>query len=437
MVSTLVRPADRPNASIEPAPSRPATPVRPLRVGVFVSEFPALSETFVLRQVVGLLDRGHDVTVFADRPRSEPLVPPDFERYDLRARTRYIGMPELRLARVPAALRLLARRAGGREMALLRSFDPFRYGRHAANLRALFWTLRLVDEPPFDILHCHFGPVGELVATLRDAGAVAGRLVTTFHGADLTTYRFGRAEAYRRLRRGGDLFLPISDYLARRLAALGFPDERIAVHRMGVDTGRFAARDGTVGGQEVLRVLSIGRLVAKKGFADALRAVAMARQAGAPVAYTIIGDGPLRSDLEYVADRLGIADAVEFRGWQVHDAVVEAIDTHDVLLAPSVTGPDGDQEGIPVTLMEAMATGMPVVSTEHSGIPELVEHGVGGLLAPEGDFDALGEALCRLAGAPEQASAMGRAARRRVEEHFDSNALDDRLDRLLRAAATA
>lgn len=406
-----------------------------MRIAIFVSEFPALSETFVMRQVVGLLDRGHDVTVFADRPRTEPMMHADFERYGLRERTRYLGMPASRVRRVAAALGHLLRLGPRRARPLLRTLDVTRHGRDAVSLRLFFWAVRLLDEEPFDALHCHFGPVGVMVGTLRDLGAVKGRLATTFHGADLTACLRDQPERYRELMRHGDLFLPISDYLRRRLEALGCRPERLAVLRMGVDLRRFEERPRTRVDTGPLRVLTIGRLVDKKGVADGLRAIASARRSGVELRYTIIGDGPLRGRLEALAGDLGIEDAVEFRGWQLQDAIVEALYAHDVLLAPSVTAPDGDQEGIPVTLMEAMATGMPVVSTRHSGIPELVEDGVCGLLADEGDHLALADALMRLSGSPELARSMGRAARRRVAELHDADALDDQLDGHLRAAA--
>lgn len=406
-----------------------------MRIAIFVSEFPALSETFVLRQVIGLLDRGHEVTVFADRRRAEPMMHADFERYRLRERTRYLGMPAGRARRVAAALGHLLRLGPRHAVPLLRTLNPVRHGRDAISLRLFFWAVRLLDEQPFNVLHCHFGPVGGMACVLRDLGMVKGRLATTFHGADLTACLRDQPERYSELMRRGDLFLPISGYLRRRLEALGCQPSRIAVLRMGVDLDRFVERPRSRVDCGPLRVLTIGRLVDKKGVADGLRAIAAARRAGNMLRYTVIGDGPLRAHLEALAGELGIDDAVTFRGWQLQDEIVEALYAHDVLLAPSITAPDGNQEGIPVTLMEAMATGMPVVSTRHSGIPELVEEEVSGLLADEGDHRALAAALARLSDSPELSRSMGRAARRRVAQLHDADALDDQLDGHLRALA--
>jgi colanic acid/amylovoran biosynthesis glycosyltransferase len=131
--------------------------------------------------------------------------------------------------------------------------------------------------------------------------------------------------------------------------------------------------------------------------------------------------------LQLLANELGISEIVSFLGWRDQRAVALLMQESDALLAPSVTDAAGDQEGIPVTLMEAMATGMPVVATRHSGIPELVEDGVSGFLAPERDARGLADALERLAQDADLAARVGRAARARIAAAFDIRLLNDRL----------
>src|SRR3546814_2108270 len=126
---------------------------------------------------------------------------------------------------------------------------------------------------------------------------------------------------YRYLVRDGDRFLPISVYLLQRLLALGCEPARLAVLRMGVDLDRFVERPRSRVDTGPLKVLTIGRLVEKKGVADGLRAIAWARRRGVELRYTVIGDGPLRGRLEALAGGLGLGDAVQFRGWQVQDAI--------------------------------------------------------------------------------------------------------------------
>jgi colanic acid/amylovoran biosynthesis glycosyltransferase len=398
-----------------------------LRIAFFLNEFPALSETFVLGQLTGLIERGHDVTVFAYKARPDPTTHAQVALYDLPRRTRYLRLPGSRLLRVVKACGLAVPNLLRRPRVTLRALNPIRYGRDAASLRLFYWATRLADEEAFDILHCHFGPVGSLGALLLDAGVVRGRLVTTFHGVDVSAYVRDDVDQYRRLFSRGDLFMPISDFWRDRLVRLGCDPARISVHRMGVDLRRFACRPrGTAPGR-ALRLLTVGRLVEKKGIEFALRAVASLRHGPVPIQYVIVGDGPLRAELEALARALRIDHRVTFHGWQPHDAVENLMYGSDILVAPSVTSVEGDQEGIPVTLMEGMATGMPVVSTYHSGIPELIEDGVSGLLVPERDVDALAAALRRLMGTPDVRSAMGRAAREKVEREYDLDVLNDRL----------
>lgn len=402
---------------------------RRLRIAVFVHEFPALSETFVLNQITGLMDLGHEVTILAVAPRRESRVHADVERYDLQDRVRYPDLPASHLRRIVRAGLLLLRHGWRHGKVLLRCLDARRYGRDATSLRLFFWAVRLAGEAPFDIIHCHFGPVGQLAAKLRDAGVLAGRLVTVFHGVDVSAYVRNRPDYYRFLFARGELFLPISRAWSQRLAELGCDPERIRVHRMGVDVGRYPFRIRHYQADRPLRVLTVGRMLEKKGIEYALRAVAEVVHRGIPVEYDVVGDGPLRDRLEGLAGALGVASSVIFHGWQEQAAVAALMNDGDVLLAPSVTSADGDQEGIPVTLMEAMATGMLVISTHHSGIPELVEHEQSGLLVSERNVGALAQALMDLTRSPDAWPSMSQAARRRVAADFEVSRLNAGLNR--------
>lgn len=400
-----------------------------LRIAFFVHEFPALSETFVLNQITGLLDLGHDVAIFAVRPRDESVVHDDVDRYGLRERTRYLNMPAVISRRVAGGLLSMLRHGWEQPRIILRSFNIRRYGREATSLRLLFWALCLRGEKPFDIIHCHFGPIGQLAAKLRDVGAIGGRLVTVFHGVDISAYVRGQPDYYRFLFAQGDLFQPISQAWSRKLVELGCEPARIDVHHMGIDTARYPFRARHYESGQPLRVLTVGRMVEKKGIADGLAAIADLFRQGIAVRYTIVGDGPLRPDLEDLMDKLGLSSCVEFLGWQEQATVARLMAENDVLLAPSVTGADGDQEGIPVTIMEAMAAGMLVVSTHHSGIPELVEDGRSGFLVAEHDVSALAAAFQRLVASGESWPLLSAAAHDAVEAKFEITSLNQKLVR--------
>lgn len=407
-----------------------------LRIAIFAREFPAPSETFVLDQVTGLLDLGHEVTVFADRPSEDSPFQPEVTRHRLDEQTRYLRMPRGRTPRLLLAPRVFLRILVRRPDVALRCLNVWRYGREALSLRLLYWSDMLYEEKSFDIIHCHFGPVGNLAAKLRDAGAISGRLGTAFHGVDVSAYVRDRPDYYRFLFEAGDLFLPVSEAWCQRLLALGCDPGRTVVHHMGVATECYPFRARRRDPNRPLRILTAGRMIEKKGIAYGLRAVATLKRRGVPVRYTLVGDGALRDKLEDFARALGLGDTVTFLGWQDRAEVARHMDRSDLLLLPSVTASDGDQEGIPVTLMEAMASGLLVVATAHSGIPELVVHEQTGLLVRERDSEALAQALVRLIGSAEDWPAMSHAARRRVLEHFEVRQLTAELVRLYEKPAS-
>jgi colanic acid/amylovoran biosynthesis glycosyltransferase len=348
------------------------------------------------------------------------VVHPVIDRYGLRDKIIYQGMPKGRFVRTIRGLALACRFLAAGNAPAARSLNGFRHGRSAWSFRLLFWVGSLGGRKHrFDVVHCHFGPVGQLAAQLRDIGAIDGAIVTTFHGVDVSSVLRGDPTYYRSLFARGDLFLPISDAWRARLVAHGCDPGRIEVHRMSVDLRRLTLQPRRLRPAEPLCLLSIGRLIEKKGVEYGVRAVARLAAQGRAVRYTIVGDGPERRRLETLAADLGLGPSVEFLGWRVCEEILALMLDHHVLLAPSVTDRGGDMEGIPVTIMEAMATGMPVISTWHSGIPELVQNGVTGSLVDERDVDALADAVNRLADHADVWEELGRRARARIERDYN------------------
>jgi colanic acid/amylovoran biosynthesis glycosyltransferase len=399
----------------------------PLNIAILAHEFPALSETFVIAHATGLIDLGHNITILANRPRADPQTHGDVTGYRLAERTIYGGMGEPKVQRAVRGAGRLAAQAVLHPPAAWRAATARDYQASIGTLHLLDWWTRLRRLPKFDVIHAHFGPMGRTAAALRAIGALEGRLVTTFHGVDVSKSLLSDPDMYADLFRTGDAFLPVSEYWKGRLMEHGCPFERIHVHHMGIDIGRFPfrARQTTGRGRNgrPLRAITIGRLVEKKGIEYALEAVSLFAHRGYPVIHTIVGDGPLRAHLERVAGRLGITENVRFLGARDHRNVQQLLYQSDVMLAPSTTDGDGDQEGIPVTLMEAMASGLPVISTLHSGIPELVEHGTSGLLVVERDVEGLAAALQDVVKTDGLARRLAEAGRVAVERDFNQERL--------------
>jgi colanic acid/amylovoran biosynthesis glycosyltransferase len=188
---------------------------------------------------------------------------------------------------------------------------------------------------------------------------------------------------------------------------------------MGTDLAEFPFRERVLLADEVPNVLTIGRLTEKKGIETAIRAVGLLGDRGVLVRYRVIGDGPLRSHLEGIIRDLGLEDRVELLGARVREEVVVELTRAHLFVLPSVTTRDGDREGQGVVLQEAQAAGLPVIATDHNGLPEGFLPGVSGYLVPEYDANALADRLQALIENPKSWAQMGRSGRRFVEKEFD------------------
>ncbi|MEO8199154.1 MAG: glycosyltransferase [Gemmatimonadota bacterium] len=407
-----------------------------MRVAYLPGLFPVLSETPVVNQITGLVARGHEVSVFADRPVAPGRYHESIDRYRLLERTEYRPeIPRSLLQRWGGLRHLIAGQEGASRSALLRTLNPFIYAGRALSGKLAYQTVGFLPARSYDMIHGGFGEQGVKALRMKRLGAMHGPLVTAFQGADLTKYTRGRERVYARLFREGDLFLPVSQFFANRLADLGCPRDRIVVLRTGIDLRLFAFQPRQH--SSTLRLVSVGRLVEKKAIDDALKMVAGLDRLGIDVTYDIIGDGHLRPSLTQLAGELGISGRVRFLGSQDQDKLPALLAACHVLITPSVTAPSGDQEGIPNVIKEAMAAGLPVVGTRHAGIPELIEHGVTGFLAPEHDPAALTQAVRTLYEHPETWGSLVAAARARIEADYDIEKQNDRLVEIYHGVITA
>ena len=287
-----------------------------------------------------------------------------------------------------------------------------------------------------DLLHAHFGVEG--LYALPFALRHGLPLITTFWGFDATMSRrelllSGKPAWVRyalfadRLRRRGTLFIAVSEFLRSRLIQSGFPSDRTIVHYNGVDLTAFAP---TQPESADLTILSVGRLVEKKGIKYLIKAFALVAAQMPEVRLEIAGEGPLRRSLERLTAECGLAARVSFRGSLTHQAVASLMQSSSVVCQPSVTAADGDAEGLPTVVLEAAATARPLVATRHSGIPEIIVDGQTGFLVAERDVEALADRLLSLLGNVELRKRMGEAGRKRIEEKFDLRKQAKRLEEI-------
>ena len=250
-----------------------------------------------------------------------------------------------------------------------------------------------------------------------------------FYGYDITRELQKHGDdVYRELFQRAAMLLPNSEYLASRLRGVGAPEEKVRLLRLGIQLDDFPVVD-RAGRTGPPVALAVGRFVEKKGFEFLVRALA---EAGDRSRFRLVfvGDGPLRPGIEALCSELGVDDRVEFTGWLDHQGVQKRMAESDLFVAPSVTAADGDMEGMPLVVAEAIATGMPVLGTRHSGIPEAVQDGRNGVLVEEKDVSGLAEALVMLSDDARRLEA-GKQSRAVAEAEFDTAIQGDRLLEIL------
>lgn len=400
-----------------------------MRIAFILSEFPALSETFILNQITGMIDRGHTVDLFANGCSRTEAVHPDVTKYRLLDRTVYFpDMPKNVVWRYLVALKTVGAQLVTNPGGCISAVRWRLRNRSVLSQRLLFTAKPFLNRRHYDIIHCHFGQTGLRGVPLKKLGIWRGKLVTTYYGQDVSGHplEFGR-DVYRGLFDVGDLFLVLSERMKQQLIDLGCAERRIRVHHIGVDCERFTLRPRRARGNRPLKILTVARLVEKKGVEYAIRAVANLARSGERVEHNVVGDGPLYEDIERLIRDCSAQDFVHLLGWKNQDEVASLLDDADLLLNPSVTSRDGDEEGTPTVLMEAMASGVPVLTTYHSAIPEFVEDGVTGFLAPERDVDSLVDKLRYVIRHPERCTDVAQAARKTIEAEFNIEKLNDQL----------
>jgi len=281
------------------------------------------------------------------------------------------------------------------------------------------------------LIHIYFGTeAARCIPFLR--GAKLPKVVS-FHGADLSEKL--TSDELAGIVEHTDLFLCRSKSLAAELAARGVKDSRIRLNYTGVPVPDVQERGGATG---PLRILQACRFLAKKGLDTTLRAVAAMRDTGRDIRLTLAGDGEEKDRLEKLTSALGIADITRFTGFLNERELGRLYFEHDLFVHPSRTTETGDREGIPNSLLEAMAHGLPVVATRHSGIPEAVTHETTGLLIDRSDPGELAVAIGTLASSPSLRVSLGSSARQEIIDRFSVaacvRALEDAYEEVSRAS---
>lgn len=406
------------------------------RIAFFVRSFPRLSETFILNQIIGLIDLGYDVEIISLHDPKESKVQDSYYDYNLKQRTIYLNCEE----HSDRKLRFLSRLSSLCINTLKGRLKNSRYcvnSRLHPYLAKSLYLCRFLNTPsiekPYNMIIAHFGPDASLAVKLRELGIFKGPIASVFHGfdmSDLNTLNLYRS-SYEEVFEKGELMLPISNLWQRRLIKWGCNSSKILVHRMGVDIDSMPARAHDTQLNRPLRVACVGRMTEKKGIPFAIQGVALASQS-IKIELNIVGGGETLDEMKQLVTSLDANDYIRCHGPQTQDFVKQILANSDVFLLPSVTAEGGDMEGIPVALMESMASGLITLSTHHSGIPELISDGISGFLTDEKSPDQIAQKLVAISDlSPESLMNIRTAARKKIEEEYNNSKLHSELAEII------
>ncbi|MCC6313201.1 MAG: glycosyltransferase [Thermomicrobiales bacterium] len=405
------------------------------QIAYITKMFPRFSETFILSEILELERTGMDVRIFSlklptdarrhadvSRVRASVIYVPEVSPGSVRA---FLG-PHLEVFRAHPASYLLTAADAARRSARSRSWSALKRFAQAGYIGA---RLRRAG---ISHVHAHFATSATSVA--RDLRGLLGTSYSfTAHAKDIFIDSMSRTSLIQKLRQAR-FVVTVSNYNVRYLRAL---EPGATIHRVynGLDLDIF--RPHPPRPQEPPLLLAVGRLVEKKGFDDLIRACAQLRDRDVPFRCEIVGAGGEGARLDALIAAHDLTDRVRLAGPMPREELIHLYPQASVFVAPCVVGADGNRDGLPTVLIEAMALGVPVVATPVTGIPEIVHDGETGTIVPERDPEALADALERVLANPDDARRMAAAGRVLVEREFDLRANVATVRKLLAEASAA
>lgn len=354
----------------------------PLNILFVVGHFPSPSQTFILNIITGLIDKGHNISIFTFHKDKPSFMHSNIIKYKLLDRLIYKNFP-LKLSK-------------------------------------------------YDIIFCQFGYLGQRIFEMHNITKQLKKkkVVVCWRGSDITAHLQKNPTMYKKMLKSSDLFLPVCDYFKQKLIDLGCNASKIIVHYSAIDCDQFSFSVRKKPENGIIHLVSTCRLVKKKGLDYALKAFAEIVKRHQNVHYTIIGDGPEKIYLELLIQHLGLQNNVTLCGWKNHTELVSILDKSHIFLLPSRTAPDGNEEGIANALKEAMAMGLITIGTWHAGTSELITDGVSGFLVQEKSICQLTNVIDYIIEHPEIWESIGYAARKKVENEFETKKSIEKLEKI-------
>ena len=354
---------------------------QPLRILFCMRRFPTNTAFFIFNQMVEFIKQGHEIAIYTQRfdKDSINMNHPDIIQYNLLEKT----------------------------------------------------YTQVSEQKSFDVILCQSAFLVPHIIELKEQGRLTGKLIMFVREA----FKGELLKVRHKIFSSVDLVMPVCEYFKDRLIEFGCDENKIVVLHSAIDIKKFSFKKHKRKKGEPIRLMTTSRLNEKKGVHYVIQAIKRIIKRHPNLHYTVLGDGRYRFKLESLIRKLRIKKNVHLVGWKKPEQVVKELAKSHIFILASATSSRGHEEGIPNALMEASASGLPVISTWHAGIPELVKNGITGFLVPEHNVKWLAEVLEYLIAHPKLWIKMGRAGRLVIEQFFDRDVENNKLINICRKLA--
>ena len=388
-----------------------------MKIAYCTNFFPKISESFILNEIVELLERGHDIQIFSIRKPFEKIMHEEINTYTLLKRTHYFAISNIFKENMIKLCIFTIKN-------IITDMYHMRLSKKSLILDLkLAYFATIMSRIDIDLIHAHFGFIGNYGLRLKQL--TNKPLITSFYGIDAA---IADTNTYTELFRNCKIITVLSNDMKNDLVNLGCPENKIIIHHLGINLKKFSYSERYKGSIEKIHFLSVGRFVEKKGIMYTIKAFYYLQLEYNNIDLSIIGDGEMRHEIETLIHNLKIQDKVILLGSHSLGEVINEMHRSHIFVLPSITAKSGDKEGTPTVLMEAQATGIPVISTYHAGIPEVVINEKTGYLVEERDSCSLYKIMKYLVEQPGLWNKLGKNGRNHVKEKYNISNQVDKLE---------
>ncbi|MCX9083029.1 MAG: glycosyltransferase [Candidatus Methanoperedens sp.] len=379
-----------------------------MKIAYILEIFPKLSESFIVNEIVELLRNGHDVHIFSMNVPVEGIKHEAVKEYNILERTHYFSFNSIFKVNVIDLLKYFMFGVF-QDLYNLKIYTNM----FVFNLKQAYFAT-IIHKNRIELIHAHFASMGNVSRRLSKILGLPYTL--TAHAFDI--YMYPDVDNLREVMENAHSVVTISDYNKNHLQGKIGIMNRIDVIRCGIDINRFSPRRRSMV-NDGIKLLTVTRLVEKKGLEYLIRAIPIVIKEIPDCNLTIVGTGPLNDQLHQLVHDLKLEGYLQFKGDQSDLELMHYYENAEMFILPCIIAQNGDRDGIPVAIMEAMAMELPVISTMVSGIPELVEDGISGILVSQKDEKAIADAIIKLHKDRKLRLEMGAKGRQIIENKYN------------------